>query len=429
MIFHVDANSFYAACERLFRPDLDGKAIAVLSNNDGVIIALNQECKNLGLKRGDTYFSVRDQCRARGVNVFSSNYTLYADISTRLNIMYSSFAPEVEIYSIDESFLFFPDWKNAEFEKMGKELKDSIMKGVHMPVSVGIAPTKTLSKVCNKLAKIRGGVCFWGSLDQEKELKSIATADIWGIGYSKTKTLARNGIHTAWDLKNMSLDKAKKLLTIQGMRTVQELNGICAIDSIERETRQNITTSKSFAQGVYDLRQLETALAEYTQLAVYRMRNEKSACSYISIYLMTARSYDRSRKEEEYFNGATAQFQHPTSFLPEILATGTEILRCIYREGFKYRKVMVNLLGLEGDCRLQGDLFEDSLIADKKKYDAVMTACDHINRKYGRLFLHPGSRNAVKDIESDGQYAKWLMKREFLSPCYTTQINSVPLVW
>ena len=123
MIFHADANSFYAACECLFRPDLDGKPIAVLSNNDGVIIALNQECKNLGFKRGDTYFTVRDQCRARGVNIFSSNYTLYADLSTRLNILYSAFAPEIEIYSIDESFLYFPDWSNADFPQMGKDLR------------------------------------------------------------------------------------------------------------------------------------------------------------------------------------------------------------------------------------------------------------------------------------------------------------------
>ncbi|HPX26420.1 MAG TPA: DUF4113 domain-containing protein, partial [Treponemataceae bacterium] len=218
-------------------------------------------------------------------------------------------------------------------------------------------------------------------------------------------------------------------LTIQGMKTVQELNEISALDCIERETRQNITTSKSFAQGVADLPQLETALAEYTQLAVYRMRNEKSACAYISIYLMTARQYDRSRKDEEYFNGATAQFNHPTSFLPEILAAGTEILRTIYREGYKYRKVMVNLLGLEADNQVQGDLFEDTLIIDKKKQDAVMTACDQINRKYGRLCLHPGSRNAVKDISPDGQYAQWHMKRDFLSPSYTTQISSVPRVW
>lgn len=429
MIFHVDANSFYASCEQLFRPDLDGKPIAVLSNNDGVIIALNQECKNLGLKRGDTYFTVRDRCRAWGVNVFSSNYTLYADISTRLNILYSAFAPETEIYSIDESFLYFPNWNNADFPQMGMDLKHLVMQSVHMPVSVGIAPTKTLSKLCNKLAKSRGGVCFWDNMNKDYELKSIATSDIWGIGLSKTRTLARHGIHTALDLKNMSLDKAKKLLTIQGMKTVQELNEISALDCIERETRQNITTSKSFAQGVADLPQLETALAEYTQLAVYRMRNEKSACAYISIYLMTARQYDRSRKDEEYFNGATAQFNHPTSFLPEILAAGTEILRTIYREGYKYRKVMVNLLGLEADNQVQGDLFEDTLIIDKKKQDAVMTACDQINRKYGRLCLHPGSRNAVKDISPDGQYAQWHMKRDFLSPSYTTQISSVPRVW
>ena len=427
MIFHVDANSFYAACEQLFRPDLDGKPIAVLSNNDGIIIALNQECKDLGFKRGDAYFPIRNECKARGISVFSSNYTLYADLCTRLNTIYTSYAPEIEIYSIDESFLFFPDWLNAEYAQMGRELKNIVMQSVYIPISVGIAPTKTLSKLCNKLAKKRGGVCVWDELDQEKELSQLKTGDIWGIGYAKTKTLSRYGINTALDLKNMSLNTAKKLLTIQGMKTVQELKGIATIDYIHRDRRQNITTSKSFSQGVYDLPQLETALAEYTQLAVTRMRNEKSLCTYLSIYLMTARQYDQNKKDEEYFNGTTAHFNHPTSFLPEILASATEILRTLYREGFKYRKIMVNLLGLEID-QLQGDLFEDIVVIDKQKHEAVMKACDSINSKYGRLCLHPGLRNVCQDVDSNGKNAQWLMKREFLSPHYTTQLGAVPKV-
>src|SRR5574344_1932300 len=155
MIFHVDANSCYASCERLFRPDFDEKPIAVLSNNDGVTIALNQECKNLGFKRGDIYFKMKDLYKSKKVNVFSSNYTLYADVSFRLNMIYESYSSQVELYSIDESFLYFPDWENEDFTKLGFEIRSAVWQNTHIPVSVGIAPTKTLAKMCNKLAKDR----------------------------------------------------------------------------------------------------------------------------------------------------------------------------------------------------------------------------------------------------------------------------------
>jgi DNA polymerase V len=207
---HIYVNSFYASCERLFRPDLYNKPIAVLTNNDGIIIALNQECKDLGYKRGDVYFKVKAQLKASGVSVFSSNYTLYADISTRLNALYNRYAADVEFYSIDESFLYFPDWSNADYRDLGREIKAAAKTEIGVPVSVGIAPNKTLAKLCNKLAENFGGVCEWSKLNQDEILSNYPAADIWGIGRSKIKFLQRQGIKTAFDLKQYPPDKAMK---------------------------------------------------------------------------------------------------------------------------------------------------------------------------------------------------------------------------
>ncbi|HAH61443.1 MAG TPA: hypothetical protein DCL73_05030, partial [Treponema sp.] len=226
MIMHVDANSFYASCERIFRPDLADSPIAVLSNNDGITIALDSICSSLGFRRGDAYFREKYAYKAKNVAVFSSNYTLYADISMRLNLLYSWYAPETEPYSIDESFLFYPDWRNISFTALAQELRTETLRQIHIPVSVGIAPTKTLAKMCNKLAKKYGGVCSWQEIDGEAALAQYPASDVWGIGHSKAGILARFGIHTAYDLANFPLDKAKKHLSITGFRTVQELNGI-----------------------------------------------------------------------------------------------------------------------------------------------------------------------------------------------------------
>ena len=437
MIFHVDMNSFYASCERLFRPDLDAKPIIVLSNNDGIIIALNQEAKNLGLKRGDAYFQVKAFCAIHNVFVFSSNYTLYADICTRLNSLYSSYAPEIEVYSIDESFLYFPDWENAGFVEMGLFLKEKVWNELHIPIAVGIAPTKTLAKMCNKLAKKRNGVCFWNDLDQKEELQNILVGDIWGIGRAKERVLSRLGVFTAYDLQNLSLEKAKKQLTITGMKTVQELNAVQAIDYELREKRKKMTTSKSFAYPVTSLMELEVALCEYCQISVTKLREEKQACSHISVYLMTARQFDENQKHKEYFNALSYQFAKKTSFLPEILSVAKSLLKRMYREGYEYRKVMVCLMKLSEAGEAQEELFdfsdyENSLkgshsITNTQK-EALMAVCDEINMRYGKLCLHPGLRNAVKDKTSEGKAVSWKMKRNMLSPHYTTRLEEVPIV-
>lgn len=417
MIFHVDANSFYAACERLFRPDLIHVPIAVLSNNDGIVVALNQECKDLGFKRGDVYFKERSKMEKAGVAVFSSNYTLYADISARLNLIYCRLCPEVELYSIDESFLYVPDWRTRDLVDAGGEIRSTVLREVGIPVSIGIAPTKTLAKLCNKLAKKRGGVCCWDELDKDAELKAYPVGELWGIGHSKAETLARHGVRTAFDLKNYPLHLAKKRLTITGFRTVRELNEVSSIDRAERAKRQNICSSRSFAEAVGDLEELKAALADYTQEAVKRMREEGSACRYVSVYLMTNPYSDVG---EQYCNCESAELPAPSSYLPDILGTAIMLLERVYRAGFRYRKVMVNLLDLEDDRVIQPDFLSDT--AAKGREDALMEAFDSINDRFGRGAVHLGARDA------GGKDAGWKMRRDFLSPEYTTDPRDLPVV-
>jgi len=418
MIFHIDGNSFYASCERVFRPDLFHSPIAVLSNNDGIIIALNAECKALGFKRGDVFYQVSHKLEKKGVAVFSSNYTLYADMSARMNLIYSRFTPDIEVYSIDESFLFFPAWNNADYYEIGQEIKNAVAKETDIPVSIGIAPNKTLAKMCNKLAKERESVCDWNKLDQDEELEQYPVDDIWGIGCSKASFLKRNGITTALGLKHYPLWKAKKNLTITGFKTVQELNGIRAIDKIEEAPRQVLMVSRSFQKPVYELDDIIIALSEYTQEAVKRMRVEGLSCKYISVYLMT----NAYAGGEQYFNQMTAELPYLSAYLPEIQSVANELTRKIYRPNYKYRKVMIGLTGLAFDNNAQLELF-DAGYNRKKELEPLMRAFDAINDRYGRGTIKLGCGVRTK---SKGA---WELKRDHLSPCYTTNIREIPLAY
>jgi len=417
MIYHIDGNSFYAACERLFRPDLSHSPIAVLSNNDGIIVALNSECKALGFKRGDVFFEVRHKMEKKGVAVFSSNYALYADMSARMNLIYNRFAPDVEVYSIDESFLFFPEWNNADYYDIGADLKNTVTKETGIPVSVGIAPNKVLAKICNKLAKKRGGICDWNKLNQDDELRDYPVEDIWGVGRSKADFLKRQGITSALSLKNYPLWKAKKHLTITGFRIVQELNGIAAIDKIEEAPRQMVTVSRSFQSPVFELDDIITALAEYTQEAVKRMRDEGLSCKYVSVYLMT----NAFAGGDQYFNQMSAELPCLSAYLPEIQAAANELTRKIYRPNYKYRKVMIGLTGLGFDENPQFDLF-NTVYNRGKELEPLMQAFDAINDRYGRGTIKLGC--GVRKMRNEK--AAWELRRDFLSPCYTTDIRDIP---
>lgn len=417
MILHSDGNSFYASCEQIFRPDLRGKPVVVLSNNDGVIIALNKEAKALGIKRGDPFFQVRDVCELRKVTVFSSNYTLYADISRRITSIYMEYAPDIEEYSIDESFLFFNkcNFSVSDWYEIGHELKRRIYKEVGMPICVGAAPTKTLAKLYNKKAKEHGGVFVYEPSKVDELLAKTDCGTIWGIGPARARTLQLHGIKNALELKHMPLCDAKKLLTIQGFATVQELNGISCIDKVVREKKDVITSSRQFSKRVYDIKTLECALVQYAELAVERLRAQKSECGAVSIYISTC-NYYADNPNEQYSNGAFVELPRMTSYTPDIVMAAKAALLHIFRLGYGYKTIMVTLMKLLPEA-FQGDLWIDPKEDEKKR--RLMTSLDKITKVYGR-----GALTLAKGFENTG----WEMKREFLSPCWTTRYGDFPKI-
>ena len=417
MILHADGNSFYASCEQIFRPDLRGKPVAVLSNNDGIIIALNKEAKALGIKRGDPFFKVRDLCEQRHITIFSSNYTLYADISRRITSIYMEYAPEIEEYSIDEAFLFFPkcNFTIKDWYEIGHELKKRIYKEVGMPICVGAAPTKTLAKLYNKKAKEHGGVFVYEESQIDSLLQATDCGTIWGIGPARSKMLFKHGIKTALELKHMPLCDAKKLLTIQGYATVRELNGISCIDRITRDKKEVITSSRQFSRKVYDLKTIECALVQYAELAVERLRAQNSECGAVSIFISTCNYYSENTADQ-YANGAYVEFLRMTSYTPDIVMAAKTALPHIFREGYGYKTVLVTLMKIL-PAAYQGCLWVDPMEDIKKRN--LMTSLDQISKQYGR-----GALTLAKGFELKG----WEMKREFLSPCWTTRYQDFPKV-
>jgi DNA polymerase V len=306
---------------------------------------------------------------------------------------------------------------------LGRELKRTVNKETGIPVSIGIAPNKTLAKMCNKLAKKRGGVCDWNMVNQDEELGNYPVEDIWGIGYSKAAFLKRHGINTALGLKHYPLHKAKKHLTITGFRTVQELNGIKAIDKVEEAPRQVVMVSRSFQSPVYELNDIITALSEYTQEAVNRMRVEGLACRFVSVYLMT----NAYAGGEQYFNQMTAELPYFSAYLPEIQATANELLKRIFRPNYKFRKVMIGLAGLGFDKNSQLDLF-NTVYNRGKALEPLMQAFDAINKRYGRGTIKLACGLGKKPLD-DVAALPWELKREHLSPRYTTNIKDIPAVF
>ena len=417
MILHADGNSFYASCEQIYRPDLRGKPVAVLSNNDGIIIALNKEAKACGIKRGDPFFKVRSICEQNGITIFSSNYTLYADISRRITSIYLEFAPDIEEYSIDESFLFFDkcNWTIKDYEEIGHELKRRIYKEVGIPICVGAAPTKTLAKLYNKKAKEHGGVFVYNPSEVDSLLEQTDCESIWGIGNKRAEKLELHGIKNALMLKHMPLCDAKRLLTSQGFETVLELNGKRCMDKLSKPNKDIITSSRQFSVKVYDIETLECALVEYTELAVEKLRKQKSECQMIQICISTCNYYS-DKPEEQYSNSVAVELPRLTSYTPDIVNAARMALPHIFRKGYAYKVIMVNLLKIM-PAQYQGWLWIDPKEDIKKR--RLMDAVDKITTAYGR-----GSITLAKSWSKDG----WQMKREYLSPNVTTDIEKIPSI-
>lgn len=398
----IDGNSFYASCEVSFRPDLRGKPVVVLSNNDGCIVALNQAAKDLGIERTTPLFQVKDLVESKGVAVFSSNYTLYGDISDRIRTIYRTFTPTVEDYSIDESFLWFPDM----YEVPTRNIRATVLQWTGVPVTIGIGPTKVLAKVANRLAKKEpsGSLEIFPS-EWRQVLQDFPVEKVWGIGPATSRNLQGMGIRTALEFANMDPFDVKRRFTLVGWKIQQELLGQTQFDLECPTAKDNILTSRSFAHPVTELLDLEEAVADYASGAGEKLRAQGSVTALVEVMLTTNYFH---HEEPQYSKSILVRLPHPTDYTPDLIGAAHHGLLQIFKTGYKYKKAGVTLLGLESADGLQGSLF----CKGDPKLDALQKAVDGINHRHGRSMIRCGPRRASAD---------WMMRRDQMSPRYTTR--------
>ncbi len=412
MIALVDCNNFYASCERVFQPKLENKPIVVLSNNDGCVIARSNEAKALGIKMGAPAFKMRPIFDYHNVYVFSSNFALYGDLSNRVMQILSQESPAIEIYSIDEAFLDLKGIK--KLNKFSVDLRKKVGQWTGIPVSVGIAPTKTLAKVANRIAKKykKDGVFLMKEpATITRVLKHVAVDELWGIGRKYSKFLSQRGFQTAYDLVNASESWVRNNMTVNGLRMIKELKGIpCLSLEYETQRKKNICTSRSFGMDVKTLYELEEAVASYASTCAMKLRKEKSLTSSILVFVKTNPFKELN---SQYSPCQKVILDVPTNDSMEITSQALSVLKRIYKDGFNYKKAGVIVGGIVSEESRQLSLFTTQDIFKTKN---IMNAMDDINRKMGR--------NKVR-LAVQGFDRKWRLKQEKLSPCYTTRFEDV----
>jgi DNA polymerase V len=413
----VDCNNFYVSCERVFDPKLEGKPVVVLSNNDGCVVARSNEAKDLGITMGVPYFKVSHLEKESGLIARSSNYPLYGDMSARVMSLIGMFAPRQEIYSIDESFLLVGGIQN--FADTAKVLKARVRQSLGLPVCVGIAPSKTLAKLSNSVAKSTkrfGGVFDYSALSKAKQsqlLNAIPVSDIWGIGRKLSERLRTMGIVTAFDLRDSDASEMEKLFSVVMKRTILELRGISCI-SIENmgEARKQILSSRSFGRSVQTLAELEEAVALYATKACEKLRRDESVASEVQVYVRTS-PYAADR----FADSSVIKLTAATDDTITLVKSAIEALRTIYQPGHIYQKAGVTLSKVSPKAGRQISLFEQA--GTGVRSEKMMKALDAANAKWGRgtIFL------AAEGIEKP-----WQVKSEFRSPAYTSNWNELPVV-
>jgi len=412
----VDCNNFYASCERLFRPELKNVPLVVLSNNDGCIVARSQEVKDLGIKMAVPLFKVQNEIKRHGIQVFSSNYTLYGDISARVMRTLEEFSPHVEVYSIDEAFLDLSGME--ELNEYGQKIRSTVIQHVGVPVCVGIAPTKTLAKLANYASKkYKGtkGVVDLRETERQKRLLAITpVGEIWGVGRKHTESLHRRGINTALDLAQMDVRMIRQRYSIVLERTVCELNGESCIDLEHNTTpKQQIVCSRSFGEKLTAYNDVRSALCEFAARAAEKLRNGNQLGRMVNVFIRTS-PFDKDGPN--YDNTATGKLHSPSSDTREILELVIRLYDMIWKDGYRYAKAGVMLGDFCSPDHLQLGLFDQPAV--RKQNDRLMTAVDSINHSgQGKVWF--GGQRPQKD---------WFMKQANVSPAYTTRWSSIPEV-
>ncbi|MDC0517922.1 Y-family DNA polymerase [Candidatus Pelagibacter sp.] len=411
----VDCNSFYVSCERLFNPRIRRKPVVVLSNNDGCIISRSNEAKALGIKMGEPYFKAKDIIVRNKVEVFSSNYSLYGDLSRRVMRTLKRFNSEIEVYSIDEAFLDLSNFPDQDVEKIGKEIRETVLQWTGIPTSIGIAKTKTLCKVANHIAKKKeSGVTNLIGIDNlDPILEKVEINDIWGVGKQLTKFYQKNGIYNAKQLKNKSNTWIKKSSNVLGSRTAMELRGIPCINLETTQTkRKSCVVSRSFGKRIEKFQELKEAVANYCLNASEKIRSESLVAKAITVFVRTS---PFQRNYGYYSNAKTIDFPIATNNSIEIVKTAVSILEAIFKNGYQYQKAGVMLTGLRNDDGRK-NLFSSE---KDEKINSLMRSIDSTNYRYGRSTL---------SLASAGVQKRWNMKREYSSKIDTADFYSLPTI-
>lgn len=406
----LDCNNFYASCERVFNPSLNGKPVVVLSNNDGCVIARSNEAKALGIKMGIPAYQIKDLVSNHGVAVFSSNYTLYGDMSGRVMSMLAELSPEIEVYSIDEAFLNLHGIRDLDI--IGRKMIDRVTRGTGIPVSLGVAPTKTLAKIANKFAKkypAYNQLCIIDS--EEKRIKALQLTeigDVWGIGRRQAAKLQKEGIKTAYDFTRFSGSWVRKNMTVVGERTWKELQGISCIDmETAPPAKKQICTSRSFGKMLTDIETISEAIASHASTCAKKLRHQHSYASSLMVFIHT----NNFREDlPQYWRNIVLHFPVPTNDTQEIVRYALSGLKSIFLNEYQYKKAGVIITEITEGAQL--GLFDR---VDRDKQERLMQAIDKINGEHG---------NNIK-LAVQGTGRGWKLKQEQLSGHYTTNLNQI----
>ena len=417
MIALVDCNSFFCSVEKVFHPGLNGKSVCVLSNNDGCVVALTPEAKALGLRRGDPIFKKRDLVEKYQVKLFSTNMALYAAMSKRVNNILRAAVPKTEVYSIDESFLYLDGLeKYYDLVDYLREVVERVRLYTDIPVSVGIAPTKTLAKVGSKYAKKYKGyrsVCLIDTEEKRrKALERFNLADVWGIGQQTMAKLNYLGIHTPLEFADRKEGWVRSHFTLPGVQTWKELNGIPCIDTSEALQRKSICTSRSFGEMVSDYESLRASVASFAASCANKLRGQHSLAAAVTVFVAS----NRFREDlPQYANELTRLLPIPTSDTLELTQAALGVLKELYREGVSYKKSGVILSRISDASCLQQRLFDE--VKNRPQRKQLMQRIDHLNHRFGVKTIHLA-------VEGEEKQA-WLSKSEFRSGSYLTNLQEV----
>jgi DNA polymerase V len=410
----VDCNNFYASCERVFRPELNGQPVVVLSNNDGCVIARSNEAKSFGIPMGAVAFQYRKQFEEHNIHVFSSNYALYGDMSQRVMNILGQFTPEVEVYSIDEAFLKFNGFEHYDLQAYGVEMRKRVRKWTGIPISVGFAPTKALSKVANKIAKkfpekTNGSYVIDSEEKRLKALKWTKIEDVWGIGFQHAKRLKALNVHTAYDFTQLPDEWVRKQMSVVGLRLKHELEGKPRLDMELPQTKKNIATTRSFEKAIYTFEELRERITTFSVICSEKLRKQGSCCHSLVVMLKT----------NKYREGVTRYYYHRVMMLPYASNSALTLtkfamqgLQELFQEGLEYKKAGIIVGDLIPENQRQFHLFED----EDPRHVPLMRAIDATNKKLGQTKIRMAGQDPKRT---------WKMRQEHLSPRYTTHLNDL----